>query len=212
MAGDGSAGGCTFGVMVGGVDADDPQVGADGDDEFQSLLEQARGGSAWAWQQLFEEFAPRVAGYLRVQGAVDVDDLVSEVFIGVANGIDSFEGSRSQLCSWVFVIAHRRLTDQRRRRYRAPVGLSRDELDLERADPVDAESAAMEQMSTAEVVALCDRLVPDQRDVLLLRIVGDLSVAQVSAVTGKSEGAVKALQHRGVRALQRILSAGGVPR
>jgi RNA polymerase sigma-70 factor (ECF subfamily) len=48
-------------------------------------------------------------------------------------------------------------------------------------------------------------LAPDQREVLTLRVVGDLTVEQVADVLGKSRGAVKSLQHRGVAALRRRL-------
>ena len=60
-------------------------------------------------------------------------------------------------------------------------------------------------------IALCARLAPDQRDVLLLRIVADLTVDDVAAVVGKSRGAVKALQRRGFQALRKILEQEGVP-
>jgi RNA polymerase sigma factor (sigma-70 family) len=180
-------------------------------DDFDSLLVAARDGAPWAWQQLFDELAGKVAGYLRVQGAVDVDDLVSEVFIGVFRNIASFEGSGEQFRSWVFVIAHRRLVDERRRRGRSPVDPLGDLQEHGGQFDDDAAETALTQMSAQRVVTLCDRLVPDQRDVLLLRIVTDLTIEQIAEVVGKSEGAVKALQRRGLAALRRIISREGVP-
>ena len=86
------------------------QAGAAGNarfgDAFDALLASARHGDAWAWRQLWDWLAPAVAGYCWVQGARDVDDLVSETFLGVVKGIARFEGSEAQLRSWVFVIAH----------------------------------------------------------------------------------------------------------
>jgi RNA polymerase sigma-70 factor (ECF subfamily) len=61
------------------------------------------------------------------------------------------------------------------------------------------------------VRAVLDRLVPDQREVLLLRILGDLTVEQVAGLVGKSPGAVKALQRRGLAAAEKIVRAEGVP-
>jgi RNA polymerase sigma-70 factor (ECF subfamily) len=70
----------------------------------------------WAFERLYADLAPVVAGYLRVQGAAEPEDLTSEVFLGVFTGIDSFEGSETQFRSWVFTIAYSRLVDERRRR------------------------------------------------------------------------------------------------
>jgi RNA polymerase sigma-70 factor (ECF subfamily) len=70
----------------------------------------------WAFERLYADLAPVVAGYLRVQGAAEPEDLTSEVFLGVFTGIDSFEDSETQFRSWVFTIAYSRLVDERRRR------------------------------------------------------------------------------------------------
>src|SRR5690349_14708946 len=89
-------------------------------DAFPALLAAAREQSPWAWREIHGWLARPVAGYLRLQGAHEVDDLTSEVFIGVFKGIAKFEGDESAFRSWVFVITHRRVIDQRRRRIRRP--------------------------------------------------------------------------------------------
>jgi RNA polymerase sigma-70 factor (ECF subfamily) len=58
---------------------------------------------------------------------------------------------------------------------------------------------------------LCERLVPDQRDVLVLRLLGRLTVEEVAAALGKTPGAVKALQRRGFGAIGRMIEREGVP-
>jgi RNA polymerase sigma-70 factor (ECF subfamily) len=114
----------------------------------------------------------------------------------------------------VFVIAHRRLLDERRNRSRRPTVV--DESFEESSDwgnePAggDAEADALRALATERVQAICSRLVPDQRDVLLLRIVGDLTVDQIAEVLDKSPGAVKQLQRRGFEAVRRLLSREGV--
>jgi len=174
------------------------------------LIDAARAGEPWAWQELYDRLAGPVSGYLRMQGALEPEDLTSEVFIGVFKGIDRFVGDEQQFRSWVFVIAHRRVQDERRRRkVRPPVA------EAESDDPAlpgdEAEELALERIGHERVVALCERLVPDQRDVLFLRIVGDLTLEQVAEALGKSTGAVKALQRRGLAALRRLLEGEGVP-
>lgn len=173
---------------------------------FDALLAAAQTGSGWAWDRLFTSLAPAVAGYLRVQGAHDVNDLTSEVFVSVFRNIGSFEGREDNFRSWVFVIAHRRLTDQRRIAARRPSIHSFAELPDSCGVSDDLTASA-----TAGVLGLLDRLSPDQRDVLALRIVADLTIEQIATSLGKSVEAVKALQRRGLDAIRRIISREGIP-
>ncbi|QSB16111.1 sigma-70 family RNA polymerase sigma factor [Natronosporangium hydrolyticum] len=168
----------------------------------------AQGGAPRAFERLYADLAPVVAGYLRVQRAVEPEDLTSEVFFGVFRGLASFQGHEAQFRSWVFTIAHRRLLDERRRLARTPPQAGSVE-----ADPPagDVEREALESLGEQWVVGLCSRLSADQRTVLLLRVIGDLTIEEVARITGKSPGAVKALQRRALDALRRKLAKEGVP-
>jgi RNA polymerase sigma factor (sigma-70 family) len=185
-----------------------------GIEDFDSLLAEVQEGRPAAWDRCYRWLAPAVAGYLRVQGAGDVEDLTSEVFLAMFRNIDSFSGTEANFRSWVFVIAHRRLQDERRRRFRR---FNHDEpLDESLVEHVgdptgaDTEEEALRTIGTARVDALCARLAPDQRDVVLLRVLGDLSVDQVAEALDKSPGAVKQLQRRGFEALRRLVDREGV--
>jgi RNA polymerase sigma factor (sigma-70 family) len=176
--------------------------------DFAGLLAAAKSGRPSAWDQLYRWLAPAVAGYVRLRGAADVDDLTSDVFLAVFRNLDTFDGTEANFRSWVFVIAHRRLQDDRRRRARRPVVDDPPPADMPGGN---VEDDALAAISTERVKRVCARLAPDQADVLLLRILGDLTVEQVAYVLGKSPGAVKALQRRGFEAVRKILSAEGVP-
>jgi RNA polymerase sigma-70 factor (ECF subfamily) len=172
------------------------------------VLHAARGGAPWAFERLYEDLAPAVAGYLRVQRASEPEDLVSEVFLGVFRGLASFHGTEKQFRSWVFTIAHRRLLDERRRAARRP---HLETVDAEvRAMGGDVEREAFDSLGSQWVYDVCARLSSDQRTVLLLRVIADLSVEEVGRITGKSAGAVKALQRRALEALRRKLTREGV--
>lgn len=179
-------------------------------DAFDGIHAAAREGAGWAFERLWRSLAPSVAGYLRTQGAEDPEGLTSEVFLGVFRGIAAFSGHEEQFRSWVFTIAHRRLVDDRRRRSRRP-----DAEPLTDAEggavTESAERSALNRFSTDDIEALCGRLVPDQRDVVLLRIVGGLTVEEVAHALDKSPGAVKALQRRGFAAIKKIFEREGVP-
>lgn len=179
---------------------------------FPEVLTAAQAGGAWAFERLWTSLAPAVTGYLRVQGAREPEDLASEVFLNVFRGLGRFAGGEEQFRSWVFTIAHRRLTDERRRRGRRPDPRPLDDLPNETAGAAPAaEHPALDALATARVQAVCERLVPDQRDVLLLRLVAGLTVDEIAAALEKSPGAVKALQRRGLAAIEKIFSNEGVP-
>ena len=161
-----------------------------------------------AAERLYADLAPAVAGYLRVQRAAEPEDLTSEVFLGVFRGLGSFEGGEAQFRSWVFTIAHRRLQDERRRLARRPQLAT---VAPESVGPAgDVEREALELLGEQWVIGLCARLPPDQRTVLLLRVVADLPAEEVARVTGKTVGAVKALQRRALHSLRRKLTREGV--
>ena len=168
---------------------------------FDDVLVAAQTGAAWAFEVLYRDLSPAVTGYLRLHGAVEPDDLASETFIGVFTGLSGFTGDEDALRAWVFTIAHRRLVDDWRRRSRRPQ-VSDDPGDLTALAGGDVEDDALVGVGTDEVYRLCAQLPDDQRSVLLLRILADLTIEQVADAIGRSVGATKALQRRGLRTLR----------
>ena len=178
-------------------------------ERFSSILEAAREGSEAAWQELYTDLAPVVLGYLRANGAPDPEDVLGEVFLQVARDIAGFDGDERGFRSWVFTIAHHRLIDARRHSARRPVELSAEPPEPPgRAD--DAADEALARIGTEEVQRVLSLLSDDQRAVLLLRVVGDLSIEDVAKAVGKRPGAVKALQRRGLASVKRELARKGV--
>ena len=177
-------------------------------ESFPSLLVAAQSGGTWAFERLYRALAPTVAGYLRLQGADDPDDLTNEVFLNVFGAIASFSGDEGKFRSWVFTIAHRRLIDDRRRAGRQPQVSPGEPAEVD--DAGDVEDEVMRRLSVERVRGLCDRLAPDQRDVLLLRLVSAMTVEETADALGKSATAVKALQRRGLAAVRRRFEREGV--
>ncbi len=178
-------------------------------ERFTSRLEAAREGDEAAWQEIYEDLAPPVLGYLRANNAPDPEDVLSEVFLQVARDMPRFGGDQDGFRSWVFTIAHHRLIDARRHSARRPVELSAEPPEPGgRVD--DAAEEALAKIGTEEVQRVLATLSEDQRAVLLLRVIGDLSVEDVAKAVGKRPGAVKALQRRGLAAVKRELTRKGV--
>jgi RNA polymerase sigma-70 factor (ECF subfamily) len=177
--------------------------------EFEAVLAAARTRAPWALERIYTVLSPAIAGLVRLQGAAEPDDLTSEVFVGVLRNLETFDGDEASFRSWVFTIAYRRLADERRRRLRRPPVESLDDRpDLPAALDVEADADA--SMATARIRQLCERLVPSQRDVLLLRLFGRLTVDEVARALGRSPGAVKALQRRGYATVAQLLDREGV--
>lgn len=173
------------------------------DHAFDDVLTAARTGAEWAWSEIYAELAPKVVGYLRAHGAPEPEDAAGEVFLQVVRGLPSFVGGEREFRAWTFTIAHRRLVDALRQRGRRPVDAAPADV-IERAMSAggDVPGAAEGRMADARVRAAIDALPPDQRSVILLRIIGDLTIEEIARAVGKRPGAVKALQRRGLRRLE----------
>ena len=175
-------------------------------DRFQVLIESARGGDERAWSEIWGELSPAVLGYLRGSGAPDPEDVLGESFLQVARDVAEFEGDWDSFRSWVFTIAHHRLIDARRRSARRPMDLVAEVPEPLGEAGDDAAEQALARISREQVMKMLESLSPDQRAVLLLRVLGDLSLEQVAEALGKRTGAVKQLQRRGLIAVRKALT------
>jgi RNA polymerase sigma factor (sigma-70 family) len=179
-------------------------------ERFDGLLDAARRGDESAWAEIWGELSPAVLGYLRGSHLPDPEDTLSEAFLQASRDLHKFEGNWESFRAWVFTIAHHRLIDARRHAARRPVDLMAEPPEPERAPMTDAETEALERIGAEQVRRVLETLSPDQRDVLLLRIVGDLTLEQCADALGKRTGAVKQLQRRGLASIQRQLKLEGV--
>jgi RNA polymerase sigma-70 factor (ECF subfamily) len=126
----------------------------------------------------------------------------------VVRDIGRFGGNERAFCAWLFTIAHHRFLDGRRRARRRPCEPVEQ---LPEVAQGDVGEEALGQIVHAEVMAVLSHLSSDQRAVLLLRIVGDLTVDQIGRAIGKRPGAVKALQRRALAAVRREIEPGRTP-
>ena len=166
------------------------------------LVMAAQNGCSASFERIYRQLAGQVASYLRWHRASDPDGLTNDVFAQVHRNLAGFEGDEQGFRSWLFTIAHHRMIDDRRRTSRQP----QFQADLAMDESLgygDVEEDAFAAMAEDHVLELLGVLSPDQREVVLLRIVADLSVEEVAGTLGKSEGAIKALQHRAIGALRR---------
>ena len=174
---------------------------------FDAVLAAAKRGSAWAWEAIFRDLAGPIVGFARGRGAPDPEDILQETFLSAAQDIHRFTGDENDFRAWIFTIAHRRVADAFRKLGREVPRVDREsaESEAEAKWLGDVEQDAMSSMSLVEVNTIVRGLTEAQREVLLLRVVGDLSVAETALILDKSEGTVRALQSRALKALREEL-------
>ena len=173
---------------------------------FDDVLHAACASEPWAYHVVYDTLAGRVCGYFESRGVRDAEDLTSEVFLRVFDNIAEFEGDEGTFRSWVFTIAYRLMVDDYRRKRRRPQHVELPPVMVEALAGGDAEIDSLIHLDRTWVDEMLADLATDQREVLTLRVIGDLTVEQVAGVLGKSPGAVKALQRRAAANLRRRLT------
>ena len=172
------------------------------DTPFELLLAGVVSGDASAGSELFARFQPALIRYLRAREPRVADDLAADVWVAVAGSVGSFEGNEQQFRAWIFTIARRQVAGHRRtgiRRRTDVVDTSALEQIPSRDDParqvIDASS------SQDAIARMMRHISEDQAEVLLLRVVAELDVAEVALIVGRSENWVRVTQHRALRRL-----------
>ena len=169
----------------------------------------ARGREPAAVTRVYTAYAPALFRFFlaAVGDRPTAEDLTGDVFKSVIEGLPRFRGPVEALGGWLFRIAHHDLSDHRRRQARnlaQPLDGQLDEAALA-VGADDPEELALDRVEGDRVLAALRQLSSDQREVLLLRMAAGLTAPEVAATLGKTTGAVKSLQHRGVASLARAL-------
>jgi RNA polymerase sigma factor (sigma-70 family) len=138
------------------------------------------------------------------------EDLTGSVFAAALEGLPTFRGPIEALPGWLFSIARHDLSDYRRARSRSPSQPLDGQVEelVQTGHDQDPEAVALARLRHDDVLAACRQLSAEQREVLLLRMVG-LGATEIAEVLGKTPGAVKALQRRGLAQLVRLLGVLG---
>jgi RNA polymerase sigma-70 factor, ECF subfamily len=201
-----------------GPRSDDPDPrGVDGvaADPLDGLVDAVRAGDPEAIAEVYLVVAPGLRGYLRRQvrhGEV-ADDLVEQTFLEL---LESAHGLRAEggaaLRAWLYRAARHNLLDWRRRAERRSDHELRARHTASLVDPTADDPAEVASSADPALEAALAQLTALQREVLELRLVADLPVAEVARITGRTRGAVALVQHRALRRLASLLDADAAPR
>ena len=172
-------------------------------------LADARRREPAAVTRIYTAYAPAL--YRFFMAAVSdrhlAEDLTGTAFVSAIEALPRFRGPIEALGGWLFQIARHDLYDYRRKQARSRIEPLEDNLNeaAAAAGAADPEELAIERLEGTRVLAALRELSSDQREVLLLRMAGGLTAPEVADILGKTTGAVKALQHRGLASLARVL-------
>jgi RNA polymerase sigma-70 factor (ECF subfamily) len=171
--------------------------------EVRRLVERAQQGDRQALEELYLMHFDRIYSYLHmsVGNRHDAEDLTTQTFTKMLESIKRFRWQSAPFSAWLFRIAHNLAMDHfrasRRWQPEEEVPEPRDELEP------SAEAAAMQTIGRESMLELIEGLSTEQQQVLTLKFVFNLPNAEVATILGKTEGAVKSLQHRALVSLQK---------
>lgn len=178
-------------------------------DQEQRLVEQARRGDASAIEAIYRRHYDRVYRYVffRLGSDAAAEDVSSQVFVAMVGGLKHFEWQGKPFIAWLYAIAHKQVAYYLRRNGRAET-VNLEELAERAADTAGPYAGAEQREQRADLAAALRQLPDSQREVIVLRYLLSLSLAETAAALGKSEGAIKQLQLRGLAGMRGILSQG----
>jgi RNA polymerase sigma-70 factor (ECF subfamily) len=174
--------------------------------DVRVLVSRAQEGERDALEELYLLHFDRVYSYLQltVGNRHDAEDLTNQTFVKMLESIERFEWRKAPFSAWLFRIAHNLAVDHFRSRKRwQPEEEPPEPRDAEHRS---AEDEALHALGRRSMLAMIEDLSDDQQQVLTLKFVFNFSNGEAASILGKSEGAVKSLQHRALASLQRQLA------
>ncbi|MGB8983764.1 MAG: sigma-70 family RNA polymerase sigma factor [Anaerolineales bacterium] len=171
----------------------------------RQLVLQAQAGNSEAFGQLYDAYMERIYRfvYFRVEDQQTAEDITSQVFLKAWNNLDRFQFSRTPYLAWLYTIAHNAVIDHYRTR---KVSTALDDVRLSQPDHAEAVENDIDlSVEMQSVRAAMQALTDDQQKVLTLKFIEGMSNTEIARHLGKREGAIRALQMRGLQALAKQL-------
>jgi RNA polymerase sigma-70 factor (ECF subfamily) len=174
-----------------------------------ALVELARGGDSEAFGLLYDHYHVSVYRFLfyRTRSAPLAEDLTSETFFRALRNMKSFRWQGKDFGAWLMTIARNLATDHFKAG-RTRLELTTDDMGDHDASTEGPEAAVLASLTNELLLEALTELPDEQRDCLVMRFLQGMSIAETAEVLGRSEGAVKQLQLRGVRNLAKLMPEG----
>jgi RNA polymerase sigma-70 factor (ECF subfamily) len=170
----------------------------------EGLVLRAQQHDQEAFAQLYEAYFDKIYRYVtfKLGNEMEAEDITQQVFLNTLQSISSFKWKGVPFSAWLFRIAHNQVVDYLRKKKRATLPLDES---LPSSDD-NPQQLTEHNLDIERLLSAIRRLTEAQREVISLRFTSELPIAEVARVMGKSEGAVKALQHSAILALRQALA------
>lgn len=176
--------------------------------EQHALLDRAKQADPAALAELYDQYVNPIYNYVyhRVGQAELAEDVTGQVFMRMLEAVRAGRAWNTSFSGWLYRIAHNLVIDYYRHRQRASF------VDLDDAAPIQAREGDPVQstelrLAKEQLRAALTLLTEEQAQVITLRFLEEFSIAEVSEIMGKTDGAIKALQYRAVLALKRVMQS-----
>jgi len=172
----------------------------------ESLVQRAKQHDQEAFARLYDEYFDKIYRYvaLKIGDKTEAEDMTQQVFLKALQSISSFKWKGVPFSAWLYRIAHNQVVDYLRKKKRRPATLM-DESLVSSDGENNPQLMAERDIDTEQLLAATQWLTEAQREVISLRFTSELSTAQVAEIMGKSQGAIKALQHSAIVSLRKAL-------
>jgi len=171
-------------------------------------VERAAARDPEAIAKLYDLYAPKIQSFIyhRTSDPLVTEDLTGQVFLRMLEAMRGGKGWRTSFSGWIYRIAHNLVVDYYRKRSQATY-TNIDETPHLPASPhySDPYQATAAKLENAALLRAINQLTEDQAQVITLRFLEGYNISEVAEMMNKSEGAIKALQFRGMATLRRIL-------
>jgi RNA polymerase sigma-70 factor (ECF subfamily) len=173
----------------------------------KSLVRRAQKNDAGAFTEIYEAYFDKIYRYvtLKIGDRTEAEDMTQQVFLKALESISSFKWQGAPFSAWLYRIAHNQIVDYFRRQNKRPDTLRDDAVVVSESNP---QKTTEQRINMEQVMAATQQLTEAQREVISLRFTSEMSTAEVAKIMGKSQGAVKALQHSAIVALRKNLLVG----
>ena len=184
---------------------------APAENQLEEALRAAQNGDEMAFELLWRENNSRLTKFVQARtykSDLDHEEIVSETWLNVARDVKKFKGDYSGFTAWVYSIARNRIIDSSRKRDRT----IRPQAELDEAFWVPTNQNLERDFEAGEgvkkIIEQINKLPAAQAEVLMLKVVGDLSVEEIAKIVKKSTNSVRVLAHRGLTGLKIAMGGG----
>lgn len=170
------------------------------------LVKKIKKGDKEAFGEIYELFAERIFRYiyLKIGNKEEAEDLTQQVFVRAWESLDNFQFRKNPFSSWVYRIAHNLVVDFYRKKNDA-LSLNHD-IEIEIIDSLDLDESLYYREESKKILRLINQLPTEQKDILILRFVSDLSYREIAKIMKKNPLTLRVLQHRALKKIRELIN------